>query len=223
MSRSKQWPTEKLATSLGSPATSTEFVSALLEVAPKPLRIRIGGYPACGKTTLSQMLADGGKRGLHIQSEAWILSLAERRTRDLSGANPEGYHIARAVADLRAMIGGNAVYLSSYSHKLGRHDGGQPCRIPPSGNLVLDGTPFTLSEFDAFSELCLFLVPVMFEDWLTSAIERDVQTRFFTRAEATRHNMRKARDLELVWSKSPAAVSVKCHLTSSEFLYEVTS
>jgi len=212
-----------LASKLLIPATAADVASILFSLDCSPIRIRIGGYPACGKTTLSRKIIDRSKRALHVESESWILPLVDRKTRDLSGAHPESYDIPRAVNDLHSLINARPVYLPTYSHKLGSHDGGQMVEMLPNWDLVLDGTPFTLCEFDDFSTLCLFLVPASFEDWLTQAIQRDVETRFFTRAEATRHNMRKARDLELVWVRSPRALSVKCHLSPPEYYYEAKS
>lgn len=218
----KEWLSKGLGSRLAASATSADIAAALYALGSNPLRVRIGGYPACGKTTLSRQLSDHLGGALHIQSESWIIPLAERRAKDLSGAHPESYDTARALTDLALLLEGTPTYLAHYSHKLGRHDGGETVHMLPSGHLVLDGTPFTLHDFDVFSDLCLFLVPARFEDWITQAIERDVQTRFFTKAEATRHNMRKARDLDLVWSRSPQAMSVKCHLSSSQFYYEVS-
>jgi uridine kinase len=218
----RDWLAEYLPSKLPRAGTSTEFASILSSMNCVPLRIRIGGYPACGKSTLSRQIVDRLDGAIHIESESWILPLAERKIKDLSGAHPESYDIAKAVLDLGALLNGAPIHLPSYSHELGRHDGGLTVRMPRAGHLILDGTPFTVHEFDSICAFCLFLVPAHFEDWIAAAIERDVESRFFTRAEATRHNMRKARDLDLVWSRSPQAVAVKCYISSEEFHYEVT-
>lgn len=211
---------ESLASTLLRPASLREFASILSQLDYAQFRIRIGGYPACGKTTLSQELARRLPWSVHIQAESWLLPLEDRKARDLSGAHPEGYDLQRSVNDLDIVLKGLPVFLSTYNHRLGRHDGGTTVTMRLDGSLILDGTPFTLADYARFGDLSLFLVPASLEDWLARAIDRDVRARYFSKSEATRHNMRKARDLELVWRRSPGALRVRCQF-STPYRYDL--
>lgn len=185
-----------------------------------PYRIRIGGYPACGKTTLCQLLAELLPESVHIQSEAWILPLEERKARDLSGAHPDAYDIGKSLRDLDALLAGSSVVIHTYDHGLGFHSDGTVVTVKQDSPLILDGTPFTLSEYDGYGSQSIFLAPADIDDWLERAIERDVRTRHFSQSEATRHNMRKARDLDLVWRRSPDSLWARTFF-NMPYYYEV--
>ena len=194
--------------------TAEHFTETLIKAIAAPFRLRITGFPACGKTTLSRIIATRIPEIVHIESEAWIHSLDYRKTRDLSGAHPEGYEIHQALLDIKAFISGKSIRMRKYDHHIGDRTEVSLLASPPGVPLILDGTLFSLNEFDSLIPDCIFLRPAVFEDWLRASIKRDVEQRFFSEAEATRHNMRKARDLQLVLERSPRARCVTCHLPS---------
>jgi uridine kinase len=200
--------------------TAEELASKLIAEIGSPFRLRIGGFPACGKTTISNLLRTRIPSLKHIESEAWILPLVDRISLDMSGANPNGYERQRSIEDLEQFLDGRPLTLTTYDHKIGDHIPGQIIRSEPNVSFILDGTLFSLADYDKIAPACILLKPKKLEDWLQASIRRDVDTRYFSEAEATRHNMRKARDLQQVIEDSPAARVVLCSFSPDAYLYE---
>ena len=198
--------------------TAQTLVEKLIGRIGRPFRCRITGFPACGKTTLSKLISEQIKGIGHLESESWMYSLEYRKQRDLSGSHPDGYEIEKAVKEIRAFLRGETIFMQYYSHQIGDRLHGSSITPIEGSPMILDGTPFSLSEFDALVPSCIFLRPASLEDWLQASIRRDVETRYFSKAEATRHNMRKARDMEIVLTRSPNAHIVTCHIP--EMLYD---
>lgn len=200
--------------SLPAMTTAEGLVKKLIEDIAHPFRLRVTGFPACGKTTISKLIQNLIPTIAHLESESWMYSLAHRKGRDLSGSHPKGYEIKKAVKEIRSFLQGDIITIHHYDHQAG--DRVKSSIVVPDldSPVVLDGTLFSLAEFDDLIPACIFLRPFSLEDWLEASIRRDVKTRFFSKAEATRHNMRKARDMELVFNRSPKAKVVTCHISS---------
>lgn len=194
--------------------TAEEMVKKLIQYLGNPFRLRITGFPACGKTTIAKMIKDHIPIITHFESESWMYSLAYRKDRDLSGSHPESYEVEKALKEIQSFMQGNSITIGHYDHHAGDRNRYSVVLSNPNAPVVLDGTPFSLTEFDDLIPTCIFLQPFSLEDWLQASIRRDVETRFFSKAEATRHNMRKAKDMELVFKHSPKAKIVTCYTTS---------
>jgi uridine kinase len=201
--------------------TAEQFTARLIGEIGNPFRVRIAGYPACGKTTISKLLMSRLPGAKHVESEAWICSLAYRKNRDLSGANPEGYERQRSVLELRAFFHGIPLSVEHYDHHLGERIAGHALESTPDMPVILDGTLFSLADYDDLVPACVFLRPASLEEWLEASIRRDVETRSFSKSEAVRHNMRKARDIEDVFARSPMARVVTCHISPNSYYYKV--
>jgi|ERR1044072_3830363 uridine kinase len=200
--------------------TAEQLVDSLISEIGSPFRIRIGGFPACGKTTLSNLFKDRIPYIRHIEAEAWILPLEQRKTLDLSGAHPDGYERDRSIREIAFFLRGGPLALTTYDHKIGDHVPGSVLTAEPDVPVVLDGTLFSLQDYDGIVPACIFLKPRRLGEWLQASIRRDVDTRFFSEAEATRHNMRKARDLQKVLDQSPQARVVTCNISADHYSYE---
>ena len=118
---------------------------------------------------------------------------------------------------LHAIFCGKTVQLPQYSHKVGASSGSTAIKIDPGDGVILDGTPFSLSCFFKFHDLSVFLYPRDYDIWLETSIERDVSGRYFSRSEATRHNMRKAKDMELFRKDSTNSIFIGCVLNKNDF------
>lgn len=193
----------------------------LLEKTIRPMRISIAGFPSCGKSTISNRITNKIDNTIIIESEYWLRSLRYRVENDLSGSHPDSYDLKKCCRDLYCIYNGESVQLPQYSHKIGASCGFIEIKIDPKENVILDGTPFSLSCFNEFHNLSIFLYPKNYNIWLEISIERDVSTRYFSRSEATRHNMRKAKDLEFVRNDSTNSIFIGCHLNKQDFIYEV--
>lgn len=197
------------------------IVDYLIQKAGSPFRLRVTGFPACGKTTISKLVRSRISDIVHIESEAWIYSLSFRKSKDYSGSHPDGYDLEAAVRDIRSLLQGKRIFIQNYDHRVGDRTDGSFLEPAIDSPIILDGTPFSLSEFDDLVPTCIFLRPSSLEDWLHASIKRDVEKRYFSEAEATRHNMRKARDMELVLERSPKAQVITCHIP--QMMYDITS
>jgi uridine kinase len=194
--------------------TAEKLVENLIQEIGSPFRLRITGFPACGKTTISKFVQRRIPKIAHLESEAWMYSLNYRKDRNLSGSHPDGYEIERAVKEIRSFLQGKSITIQHYDHRIGDRIDGSVVAPEPGAPVILDGTPFSFADFDNLVPACIFLQPASLEEWLKASIRRDVETRFFSKAEATRHNMRKAKDMELVLKRSPKARVVACHIPS---------
>lgn len=202
-----------------SPLTAEALVSLLIASTRLPFRYRITGYPACGKTTICGRLAQQLPDMCHIEAEAWIYPLSFRKAHDLSGSRSESYNAAAAVHDIQSLLNGQSVSLPIYDHHLGAHAKSFLMQGGSCKSIVLDGTLFSLFEFDVLVPPCIFLRPENLEVWLEVAVRRDVEARAFSYSEATRHNMRKARDMEDILLRSPRATVLNCRLSDSGIYY----
>jgi hypothetical protein len=146
--------------------------------------------------------------------------LAHRKVHDLSGANPDGYERQRSIDEIRAFLQGTSLPLERYDHHLGKRISGQLVQSERNMPVVLDGTLFSLADYDDLIPTCIFLRPASLDDWLAASIRRDVETRSFSQAEAVRHNIRKAHDLEDVLAQSPQARVVTCHISPQSYYYQ---
>lgn len=201
--------------------TIDQLADHLIQKNREPLRLRVTGFPSCGKTTLSQLIIKKLPNVKHIESECWIYSLSYRKKKDLSGAHPESYNLSKCCEDINKLLKGQEIKLNQYRHAIGKHDGYIRMKMRSEDGLILDGTPFFLSCFEVFAGMGVFLHPKNYEKWLEISITRDVSTRYFSFSEATRHNMRKARDIELVWKQSQNCIVVLCDLEKQNIIYEV--
>lgn len=199
--------------------TASQLTERLIAISGSPFRARITGFPACGKTTLARLLATQMPALQHIESESWIYPLEYRKQHDLSGAHPDAYNIAEAAKCLSEYMNGGSISLPFYDHSIGVHQPGPVLHFSKEFPVLLDGTLFSLEQFDRFVPICFFLRPLDLDDWLTVSVKRDVETRFFNQAEAIRHNMRKTRDLDLVLQRSPNAIIVGCTLAPTGYAY----
>lgn len=203
--------------------TAEQFAERLINELGRPFRLRITGFPACGKSTLSSLLRRRIPNLKHIESEAWIHSLNYRKKLDLSGAHPEGYERERSVKELHSFLRGTDLLVQRYDHHLGARVDGVVITSERAMPVILDGTLFSLSDYDHLVPPCIFIRPRSLEEWLKVSIRRDVETRSFSEAEATRHNMRKVRDIEDVLRSNPNADVVTCDMSSSTYYYEIRS
>jgi uridine kinase len=183
--------------------------------------LRIAGFPSCGKTTISRQISKRVPNTIIIESEAWIYSLRFRIERDLSGAHPGSYDLVKCCSDLENFFAGKEINLKHYDHEIGDHGGESVMRLSDNTGVVLDGTPFSLEMFEKFAKPCVVFYPKDYNRWLEMSVNRDVTTRFFSHSEATRHNMRKARDIEKLLRDCQGYTVVYCLLDQKEFLYEV--
>ena len=193
----------------------------LLTKIKQPMRICIAGFPSCGKSTLSNKIIRQINKTKIIESESWLHPLNYRIKKDISGSHPDSYDLKKCCSDLQAIFCGKTVHLPQYSHKIGTSNESIAIKIDSEDGVILDGTPFSLSCFNKFHNLSIFLYPKDYDIWIETSIERDVSTRYFSRSEATRHNMRKAKDMEIIRKDSTSSMFIECILNKNGFIYEV--
>lgn len=181
--------------------------------------LRIAGYPCCGKTVLSNLLQMYSDRCVVLEAEHWIYPLKERIRNGLSGSNSSSYNIKKCVDDLNELLINKQIKVGNYSHHEGDHTSQKDISLNNKSLIILDGTIFSLSEFDCFSDLCFNIIPEDIELWLKHAIQRDLNERFFSVEEAINHNKRKLADMKKL-NNSVLCKFVKC-LHLEEFKYSL--
>lgn len=174
------------------------------------IKIILSGFPSVGKTTISQALKRNGIIDDHIEAESWLKELKTREDNKTSGANPKSYELSKCIEDLNAAINDRkGIALGKYSHKQGKIIGTDCSFEYKNKGFVLDGTIFSHHKFSAFADICLFFIPKDYDRWLSLAIKRDEETRFFTHEYALMHNENKFRDiLELYMNHSKNCIPV---------------
>lgn len=151
----------------------------LLTKTEQPLRLCIAGFPSCGKSTLSNKIIRQINKTKIIESESWLHPLAYRIKKDISGSHPDSYDLNKCCRDLQALLNGKTIRIPQYSHKIGASNESIEIKIDSEDGVILDGTPFSLSCFNKFHNLGIFLHPKDYDIWLKTSIERDVSSRYF--------------------------------------------
>lgn len=179
--------------------TEEEFVDWALDMCRRPTRLAITGWPAVGKTTLSQRFVARLDGALHIQAESWIYPMEYRESHRFSGSDPRSYDRSKAYKDLtQLLVKGEFVDLGSYEHSAGRITSSKRVRHVANTAYILDGTLFSSSQFARFVDLCVFIAPVDPAKWLDIAVQRDVVERQFERQDALDKNRAKENDMLLL-------------------------
>jgi uridine kinase len=181
--------------------------------------LRIAGYPSCGKTTLSNKIKSKVNNCIIIEAEHWIYSLEHRKRINLSGSNPKSYNIGQCVKDIEKLLKNRKLELNVYSHLKGDHDRTKTVELNPNDIIILDGTIFSLPDFDFLSKNCYSLYPGDYEKWIAHVVNRDINERYFTKNEAIQHNRRKYDDM-LELNNSDYCFFIKC-IHESTFNYSL--
>ncbi len=181
--------------------------------------VRIAGYPCCGKTVLSNLLQSNHDNCVILEAEHWIYSLKERISQGISGSNVNSYNIEKCIHDINELLLNKQIKVGIYSHHEGYHTSQKTISLNKKSLIILDGTIFSLPEFDCFSDSCFNIIPEDFELWLNHAVQRDLHERFFSDEEATNHNKRKLADMKKL-NNSERCKFINC-LHLKEFKYSI--
>lgn len=188
----------------------------------KPIVLAIAGYPALGKSTLSNTVASSCHplNCFIIQSESWIKPWEVRMQLDVSGSHPNAYELSDAVADITAFLNGTSISFRNYSHQTGNLiDSVDPSTLGATSLVILDGTPFSLPKFRPLIDHVYFITPKCNNDWLEFAIHRDKIERNFSYNDAKRHNLRKLPDMLDVYKSSITSID---HLITADIIQTKT-
>ena len=178
--------------------------------------IRVSGYPACGKTTLSKVIKEKLTDCIIIEAEHWIYPLQYRIDRKISGSNPKSYDIKKCITDLKRLLIDFSITVNEYSHEAGDFIQQQKLIIKGTSTIVLDGTIFSRPEFDIFSDTCVFIIPEDQDVWMNYSVKRDLTERYFSYGHALLHNRNKLLDLQEFYQHN--CQQIKC-LHKDDFEY----
>jgi uridine kinase len=202
---------------------SQEEICNLLEARLMQERIIvIGGYPCCGKTTISNILKNRVGNVQIIEAEHWLYPLSVRVEQNTSGSNPLSYNINAALDDISSLLKGGNYQLPIYKHSIGGHEGFKSIETDANTKIILDGTLFTVSNFVSLTSASFLLKPENYNLWLEHSIIRDVDERSYARQNALEHNERKFLDMSDVEVLSLPSQKVYC-LHEDEFTYRLTN
>jgi len=179
------------------------LAESLVRLASAPLRIAVSGWPAVGKTTVSQQIALGLSDALHIQAESWLHSIDYREARTLSGSSLRAYSVSTAIDELdQLLLKHESVQLGEYQHHAGRIVLRTEVSRRDDAPYILDGTLFCAPAFQHLVEMCFFIYPRNHDEWLEVAVRRDVEVRGFSLSNARAKNAAKREDMIALEKKS---------------------
>lgn len=121
------------------------------------LIIRISGYTALGKSTLTHKLASTFKEASIIEADSFMLNRIERHNQhNISGDNPRAIDFEAMQKAIHQLEIGRTIHLLRYNHNTGIHD--TPETVYPSQLLFLDGTSVLYPQLHLSNEhISIFL------------------------------------------------------------------
>ena len=84
--------------------TQNEFVDYIINEFENSNHLIIGGYPCCGKTTISKLISEKIQNCIIIESEHWLYSEKHRINNNLSGTHPLSYNVKKSLVDIENLI-----------------------------------------------------------------------------------------------------------------------
>jgi len=200
--------------------TQNEFVDHVIEQFKNSNHLIIGGYPCCGKTTISKLISEKIQNCIIIESEHWLHSEKHRINNNLSGTHPLSYNIKKSLVDIENLIESREINLPIYSHDIGAFKKNQNIKLNDNTKIIFDGVIFTLNEYFNIADLAFLLIPENYETWLECATIRDIQTRYYSKENSIEHNQRKYNDMEKVINQSRECIKVHCsHSKNFEYIF----
>lgn len=119
------------------------FTRLLLSVT-KRLVVCICGSGAIGKSIFSRLLAErinennnGKYRADILPTDSYMLSRADRLSKNIQGFMPESHNLKKLVEDVSNLIDGKEIVVTPYNHETGKHDPEK--QVLPTDIIILEG------------------------------------------------------------------------------------
>lgn len=141
----------------------------IFKIAAPAIRIAaITGAADLGKSYLAESLVsrlrNEGRSAVSISLDSYLLPRADRAIRELSGYDPESHNFTEARADIKRLVGGEAIEYYRYRHDIGER-AREPEILRPASVIIVEGlhaihsslaelVDFSVFIFTSDEELC---------------------------------------------------------------------